>query len=153
MVRILVRAARPVLRDGIVAGAVAGVVSGAPSTVHALATGADPLAATTAAGAMLLRGETGTVRLVLAAVPVHAAISLGWGVVLAKALPRKNIGWGALAGLAIAALDLGVAQRLFPRVSALPLMPQVLDHLAYGAVAGFVLGRRQARRPSLVGRR
>jgi hypothetical protein len=138
------------LRNGIIAGAVAGVVSGAPSTVHALVTGGDPLEATAAAGAMLLPAETSTVRLVAAAVPVHAVISVGWGVVLAKVLPRKaTTAWGAVAGLAIAALDLGVAGRLFPRVKALPVAPQVLDHLVYGAVVGAVLARlhpRPARR-------
>jgi hypothetical protein len=136
-----------VLRDGIIAGAVAGVVSGAPSTAHALATGGDPLAATRAAGAMLLPNETGQARLLAAAVPVHAAISLGWGVVLAKVLPRKNTAWGAVAGLAIAALDLGVAARRFPRVGALPAVPQVIDHLVYGATVGFVLHRLVRARP------
>jgi hypothetical protein len=134
-----------VIREGIIAGAIAGVVSGAPSTAHALVTGGDPLEATKAAGAMLLPNETGGVRLILAAVPVHAAISLGWGVVLAIVLPRRNTAWGAVAGLAIAALDLGVAARRFPRVRALPVIPQVIDHLAYGATVGFVLRRLSGR--------
>ncbi len=129
------------IREGIIAGAIAGVVSGAPSTAHALATGRDPLAATKAAGAMLLPTETSGARLLMAAVPVHAVISLGWGVILARTLPRRSTAWGALAGLAIAALDLGIASRRFPRVSALPVVPQVIDHLAYGATVGFVLRR------------
>ncbi len=134
------------MRNGIIAGAIAGVVSGAPSTVHALATGGDPLAATAAAGAMLLPAETRTARLLAAAVPVHAAISVGWGVVLAKVLPRMApVGWGAVAGLAFAALDLGVAGRLFPRVRALPVVPQVLDHVLYGAAVGAVLTRLDSR--------
>ncbi len=133
------------IRDGLIAGAIAGVVSGAPSTAHALATGGDPLEAAKAAGAMLLPRETGGARLLLAAVPVHAAISLGWGVILARTLPRKSTAWGVLAGLAIAVLDLGIASRRFPRVNALPVVPQVIDHLAYGATVGFVLRRLSSR--------
>jgi hypothetical protein len=131
---------RSVLRDGILAGAVAGVLSGAPSTAHALLTRGDPLEATAAAGSLLLRRETSRARLLAAAVPVHAALSVGWGVVLSAVLPRRHpAAWGALAGLAIAVLDLSVAARWFPHVRALPLAPQVADHLAYGAIAGAVL--------------
>ncbi len=49
----------------------------------------------------------------------------------------------ALAGLAIAALDLGVVGRRYPRIRALATMPQVLDHVAYGATVGAVLSRRR----------
>jgi hypothetical protein len=128
------------IKRGLVAGAVAGVVSGAPSTLHALVTQGDPLEATVAAGSILLRGETRRGVLVLAAVPVHAALSLGWGVALAAVLPRRNPElWGAVAGLAIAALDLGVVGRKLPKIAALPVAPQVLDHLAFGACVGAVL--------------
>jgi hypothetical protein len=131
------------LKSGCVAGAVAAVPSGLPSTLHALATGRDPLEATKAAGSLLLRHETRTLPLVAAAVPVHAALSLGWGAVLARVLRRPTPLRGALGGLAIAALDLGVIGRRFPRVRALPLVPQLADHLVYGAVVGAVLrGRR-----------
>jgi hypothetical protein len=129
-----------VIKHGLVAGAVAGVVSGAPSTLHALATQGDPLEATVAAGSILLRNETRRGVLVLAAVPVHAALSLGWGVALAAVLPRRHPElWGAVAGLAIAALDLGVVGRKLPSIAALPVVPQVLDHVAYGVVVGWWL--------------
>lgn len=132
--------------DGIVAGAIAGVLSGAPSTVHSLATGGDPLEATAAAGTILLRNETRRSRLVLAAIPVHAALSLGWGVVLAKLLPRKGtVLWGAASGATIAAIDLGGFGGRFPRISQLPLVPQVLDHIAYGVIVGAVLVRVRRR--------
>jgi hypothetical protein len=139
---------RATVRDGLAAGAVGAVLSGAPSTLHALATRADPLDATLAAGAMLLPGERHGMRLVAAAVPVHVAVSLGWGEVLAATLPRRHtVAWGAIAGLGIAALDLGViARRWFPRVRALPQAPQVADHLAYGALVGAVLAVRRRRR-------
>lgn len=120
------------------------MLSGAPSTVHALATGRDPLEATKAAGAILLPGSRRALPLVLAAVPVHLALSLGWALVLERLGARGPVR-GAAAGLAIAALDLGVLGRRFPRVRALPLAPQILDHLVYGVVAGTVLERRRRR--------
>ena len=127
--------------DAIVAGGWAAVLSGAPSTVHALATGRDPLEATKAAGSVLLPRETRALPLLVAAVPLHLALSYGWAFALERARIRGVVR-GAAAGLAIAALDLGVAGRRFPRVRALPFLPQLADHLAYGAVAGFVLAHR-----------
>jgi hypothetical protein len=122
------------------AAAWAAVLSGAPSTLHALATGRDPLAATAAAGSILLPRETSRVRLVAAAVPVHLAVSLGWTLALDRAGVRTARA-GALAGLAIAALDLGVAGRRFPRVRELPLVPQLADHALFGAIAAHLLQR------------
>lgn len=132
-------------RNAIRAGAWAAVLSGAPSTVHALATGRDPLEATKAAGSILFPRECRTLPLVAAAAPVHLAVSFGWALVLAHLRVRGPFA-GAVAGLAIAALDLGVVGRRFPRVRALPLGPQILDHLAYGAVVGLMLERRHRRR-------
>ena len=133
------------LGDGIAAGAVAAVVSGLPSTAWAVAAGHDPLEATLAAGTLLLPNETRRARLVAAAAPVHATLSVGWAIVLARLLPpRRTVAAGALAGLGIAALDLGVAGRAFPRIRSLPLLPQLADHLVYGATVGFVVARRRA---------
>ena len=130
--------------DGVVAGGVAAIVSGAPSTVHALARRRDPFEAALAAGSMLLHRERRRGRLLVAAVPVHLALSVGWGVVLSCVLrERRAIPAGAAAGLAIAALDLGLVARLFPRVRALPLGPQLADHAVYGAAVGAVLRRRR----------
>ena len=128
--------------DALAAGAWAAVLSGVPSTLHALATGRDPLEATKAAGSILLPGERRTLPLVAAAVPVHLALSLGWALVLARLGVRGPLS-GAAAGLAIAALDLGVAGRAVPRVQALPLGPQLLDHAAFGAIVGARLARRR----------
>lgn len=133
--------------DGLVAGGLAALLSGAPSTMHALATGGRALEATLAAGTLALPRETRPLPLLLAAVPTHIAISLGWGVALALALPsRGTVGAGIAAGLGIAALDLGVVGRSSPRLRVLPLGPQLADHLAYGAVVGAVVARRRARR-------
>jgi hypothetical protein len=122
------------------AGAWGATLSGLPSTLHALATGRDPLEATKAAGSMLLPRETRTLPLVAAAIPVHLTLSFGWAVVLEQA-GRGGVARGTAAGLAIAALDLGLVGRRFARVRALPLGPQIVDHLAYGAIVGFALDR------------
>ena len=133
-----------VLKDGLAAGAVAAVVSGAPSTSWALAAGGDPLEATLAAGSILLPGERRRGRLLAAAVPVHLALSIGWALILSAVLPRRRaVSAGAAAGLVIAAFDLAVVGRLFPRVRALPLGPQLADHLLYGTTVGLVLARRR----------
>jgi hypothetical protein len=131
------------LADGLVAGGVAAVLSGIPSTVHALATGGDPLEATRAAGSIVLGEDATDDELLVAAVPVHLAISLGWGVVLAYALPRRpSVVRGVLAGFGIAALDLGVIGRRFPRLRRLSSGAQIADHVAYGVVVAAVLRRR-----------
>ena len=135
------------MRDGVVAGVFAGVLSGAPSTAYALARRRDPLESTLAAGSVLLPSETRRGRLAAAAVPVHAAISLAWALALARVLPlRRPALEGMAAGLVIAVLDLGVLARPFPRIRALPLGPQLADHVAYGVVAATALARRRDRK-------
>ena len=128
----------------VTAGAAGAIVGGLPSTAWALLAGRDPLEATLAAGSVLLPGETRRSRLLTAAVPVHLTFSFGWAFVLERVLPRgRELSGGAAAGLTIAALDLGLARRVFPRVRALPLLPQLADHFAYGLTVGFVLSRRR----------
>jgi hypothetical protein len=135
------------LRVGLRAGAVAAVLSGAPSTVHALATGRSPFDAVEAAGTLLLPDDAPPSARAAAGLIAHGAISLGWGVVLAAVLPRRRtVVWGALAGLAIAGLDLGVLGRPWPRIGALPTAPQVADHVAFGALVGAVVSRAGRRR-------
>ena len=130
----------------------AAAISGTPSTAHALLTGRDPLEAVWAAGSLLLGAERRPDRLLVAAVAAHLAVSLGWALVLSRALPdQRTLPVGALAGLAIAGLDLGVIGRRLPRIRALPLLPQLADHGAYGATVGAVLAaRRRARRGGAV---
>jgi len=125
------------------AGAVAAVVSGVPSTAWALASGRDPLEASVAAGSILLPQEERRDRLFVAAIPVHLALSVGWGVALAAVLPRQRTALaGAVAGLAIAAIDLGLVGRHFSKVAALPVWPQLADHVAFGATVGWMLRGR-----------
>jgi hypothetical protein len=136
-----------VVGDGVAAGLVAAVLSGLPSTVIAAVRGQDPLGSTRALGRIALPNEDRTVRLVLAAAPLHLGLSLGWGVVLASLLPRRRtVAWGAMAGLGIAALDLGLARRMFPSIRDLEIPPQVADHVAFGLVVGAVVSRRRAGR-------
>jgi hypothetical protein len=133
-----------VSRDAVAAGAIAALVGGAPSTAWALVSGADPLEPTLAAGSLLVPNERRRARLVLAAVPVHLVLSLGWAFVLERVLPRRHgIAAGTVAGATIAALDLGLVGRSYKRIRELPLAPQVADHLAYGATVGYVLSRRR----------
>jgi hypothetical protein len=127
------------------AAAWAATLSGAPSTLQALATGRDPLEATLAAGSILLPREERRTRLLAAAVPVHLALSLGWTVALDRA-GLRGARAGAIAGLAFAAIDLGLVGRRVPRVRALPLLPQLADHALFGAVAGYLLGAPTAAR-------
>lgn len=135
------------VRDALVAGAVASVVSGAPSTIHALVTRRDPLEATLAAGTLLVPRERRRGRLLLAAIPVHTALSVAWAAVLTVLLPRRRtVAAAPIAGLAIAALDLGLGGRRFPRIRTLTSPPQVADHVAYALTVGYVLVRRRSRR-------
>jgi len=116
---------------------VAALVSGVPSTAHAVATGRDPLAATRAAGSLLVGDDAAPSAQLAAALPAHLALSWFWSGLLARALPRDNRAlWGAAAGLAIAAVDLGTVGRRKPAVSRLPLAPQLADHALFGAVVG-----------------
>jgi hypothetical protein len=138
------------LRAGIRAGVVAGVLSGVPSTIHALATGRSPLESVAAAGTLLAPEDAPRPRLVATGMITHSAISVGWGAVLGLLLPRRApVLGGAIAGLAIAALDLGVIGGRFPRIRALPTLPQVADHVAYGLIVGLISSRS---RPSGPGR-
>ena len=132
------------MRDALRAGLTAAVVSGAPSTLIALARGEDVLDGARAAGTLLLPRETRTLPLLAAATPIHLALSLGWAVVLERAIPRgrEPLG-GLLGGFAIAALDLGVIGRRLPRIRALPQPRQWADHAAYGLTVGIVLARRR----------
>ena len=126
------------------AGLVAAAVSGAPSTIWTLLRGGDLTEGATAAGAVLLPRERRPFVLLAAAVPVHLTLSLGWAAVLARLLPRQHEPlWGGVAGLAIAAIDLGVIGRHLAPIRALDQPPQWADHVAYGLAVGIVLRARR----------
>jgi hypothetical protein len=133
------------VRAELEAGLLGAVVSGAPSTLVTLARGEDVLDGARAAGAIVLPREERTWVLLLAATPVHLALSLGWAAALGRVLPRgREPLWGTLAGAGIAALDLGVVGRRIPAIRRLPQGRQWADHLAYGLAVGLVLSARRA---------
>jgi hypothetical protein len=132
------------MNDALVAGCVGSLLAGIPSTTWALVHGDDVLDGARAAGAIVVRDEHRTPVLLAAAVPVHLALSLGWAAVLAATLPRGGEpATGALAGLGIAALDLGVIGRRIPAIRALAQPPQWADHVAFGLAVGVVLRLRR----------
>ncbi|MDQ6806422.1 MAG: hypothetical protein M3065_15975 [Actinomycetota bacterium] len=123
----------------------AALFSGAPSTLHALltqggarATGRYVYDATRAIGTLAPPGRPGLVRGTL----IHAAISAVCGEALARALPqRRSAAWGAAAGLAIGLVNVGLIGRRFPAIRALPLMPQLADHVAFGVLFALAADR------------
>jgi hypothetical protein len=119
------------------AGAVAAVLSGLPSTVHAALTGREVLAAARAAGTLMPGGKSD----VVAGVAAHLVVSAGWTVVLAAVNRRCGLGvlGGAAAGLVIAAVDLEFFGRRYSAIQELPRIPQWLDHVAFGAIVGGML--------------
>lgn len=123
------------------AGLAGAVFSGVPSTVVALARREDVLEAARAAGRIVLPRETRTPVLLAAATPVHLGLSVGWAAVL-DALDAGPLS-GLAAGLAIAALDLGVIGRRIPAIRELPQPRQWADHAAYGLIVGQWLRRRR----------
>jgi hypothetical protein len=132
------------LHEIALAAAVASVVSGVPSTAHAVLTGRPPLEAARAAATLLPRHHDRPG--VATGLFVHVVVSAGWGTVLGLVLPKRHtVAWGAAAGLAIAVLDLGgIARRRAPTVGALPQAWQWADHVAFGATVGWVLSRADA---------
>ena len=70
----------------------------------------------------------------------HAAITVLWTAVIA-AVPfaRRGVSSGAVAGVVIGAADLSLARRRFPAIAALPTVPQLLDHAAFGALVAATL--------------
>ena len=134
------------LHEIAVATAVASVLSGAPSTAHAMLNGRPPLEAARAAGALLPGRRGARSGGLLAGAIVHVGVSAVWGTVLGLVLPERNtVAWGAVAGLGIATIDLVVlGGRKVPALAALPQRWQWADHVAFGAITGWVLSRADA---------
>ncbi len=94
--------------------------------------------ATCAVGTLVPPGRPGLIRGAL----VHVGISLLCGEGLARTLPeRHSVIWGAGAGLAVGGINVGLIGRRFPAIAALPLVPQLADNVAFGAVFAFVVDR------------
>jgi hypothetical protein len=128
--------------------AVASVLSGTPSVVHALAVerslgGAARygLEATRAIGTVVPGGGPGLVR----GAVMHGVISVAVAEVLGAALPRGRsaVPLGALFGFGVGVVNLGlIARRFYPALAALPLRAQLADNAAFGAVFAAVADRR-----------
>ncbi|WIX82460.1 hypothetical protein QRX50_17675 [Amycolatopsis carbonis] len=116
--------------------------SGLPSTLHAVITRGDPLAATRAAGTLVPAGKAGLVRGAL----VHGLVSAGWTAALAYVDRRRplSVAEGVAAGAAIAVLDLEIVGRRNAAIRALPRGAQWLDHLAFGALTAVALRAARA---------
>ncbi|HEX2702199.1 MAG TPA: hypothetical protein VHM72_02060 [Solirubrobacteraceae bacterium] len=94
--------------------------------------------ATCAVGTLVPPGRPGFIRGAL----LHVGISVLCGEGLARTLPQsRSVIWGAGAGLAIGVINVGVIGRRFPTIAALPLVPQLADNVAFGAVFAFVVDR------------
>jgi hypothetical protein len=118
----------------------AGILSGVPSTLWALVTGADPWEATRAAGVVVVGEQAGWGTILAAATVVHGAMSAFWSCVLCAVLPRRHAAlWGAAAGALIAVVDIAVIGRMLPGIRDLAFGPQLADHLAFGGVVGAVM--------------
>ena len=138
---------RSILADAVWAAAIAGVLSGIPSTTWVFVTGGDLLEAGRAAGNLLLPATASAGALLAMVGVAHAGVTAFWSVVLSAALPRRHtLLWGAVFSLGIAALDLGVIGQFFPLIKALAVGPQIADHLAFGLVAAAVIAWRRRRR-------
>jgi hypothetical protein len=137
-----------VLLDWLIAGSVATALSGIPSTLYGVLTGADVAEPTRAAGAMLIAANSSDPQLFIAAAVVHIAVSFFWAAVLILILPRTFVVSGCvLAALLIGMLDLRViAPNFYPEVARLPFLPQMADHLMWGACLGLMLRHRWQRR-------
>src|SRR3954447_26766066 len=141
------------LGDALIAGATAAVLSGAPSTTVTVLRRERVLEAALAAGSILLPAERRTLPLLAADLAVHLTLSVGWRAFLRGAVPAGRELEGATIGaLAIAALDLKLIGRAFPRIRALPQGRQWADHVAYGLAVGAVLRTRRLGRATRAAR-
>ena len=123
------------------AAAVAGVLSGVPSTIHAVTTGRPLLEGARAAGELLGRPSVGR------GLAAHAVVSVWWAAIMSRLVPtRRQIMWSVLIGYLIARLDLDVvAPRRYPAITALHRRSQIADHIAFGVLVGAVLAHRDCR--------
>jgi hypothetical protein len=127
------------------ATAVAAVLGGAPSTLDAFRRNPELGSvvaylrdATCAVGTLMPPWKPGFVR----GSVIHVGISVVCAEALARTLPRKHsVAWGAAAGLGIGVVNVAVIGRRFPAIRALPLVPQLADNAAFGAVFALVLDR------------
>ncbi len=95
--------------------------------------------ATKAIGTLTPSGRPGFVR----GAVVHVVISVGAAELLGLALPReRSVAWGALGGLLLGVVNVGViARRFYPLIAELEFAPQIADNVAFGVVFALVADR------------
>lgn len=122
----------------------AGTAGSIPSTLLALATGGDWMAPVNAVAAMAGAQHLALLPRLCAAAGVHFAISAVWVWLLFALLPgHRTVIWAMAAGIMVAAVDLLIlAPLFFAGVASLPLFPQFVDHIVWGATAGALVKRR-----------
>ena len=129
------------LKCTLIAAIAAGILSGLPSTMWAVVTGGDIWEATLAAGAALVGADATFAQLLAAATVAHGGMSLFWAGVLCASLPKKwSIVCGTIAGVLIAVLDILIIGQAFPSIRELAFLPQLADHMMFGAVVGVLVG-------------
>lgn len=132
------------------ASAVASALSGAPSTAYAMATTRSRTAttdyvrdATTRIGVLMPPFRPGFAR----GAAAHVVISALAGEALGRALPRRHsVGWGAVAGLLMGVVNVGVIGRRIPAIAELPLAPQLADNVAFGMIFALVADHSRSHR-------
>lgn len=118
----------------------AAAFSGVPSMSVSVVRRDDVLESTRVIGRVVTRADDDRAAL-LVGVVAHVAISLGWTAVVRALVPREQTTLdqrafrGALLGAAIAVLDVCLIGRHMPEIRDLDALPQVADHLAFGALA------------------
>lgn len=122
------------------------LASEVPSTVHAVATGADWRRTDRAAGNLVLPASAPPARLLAVGTVLRVIDAANWGVVLSRWLDRRHpVAHGAGVGLGLFGFQYVLIGRLKPLVRQLPALPQLADHLVLGMVTGAALMRRWRR--------
>ena len=138
---------QPWFLDGLVAGALAWPLSELPSALDHRRTGRPWWSTDAAAATLLLPASRPVGERRLAGTAIRILVALNWGAVLSRWLDRRRpVLHGAGAGLALGLFEYGLVGRRRPLIRVLPPVPQLLDQVAFGAVAGAVLARRRRRR-------
>ena len=122
--------------EGVVAAAVLG---GTPSIAHAALTRGPRAAASYAVRATRAAGTLLGRPTLPRGVAAHLALSVACGELLARTT-RTVPGAGGVA-LLVGLGNLVVVGRRFPAIRALPLGPQLADHVAFGAIFAVVANR------------
>lgn len=100
------------------------------------------LRATRAVGTLAPPGRPG----LIAGTATHLGISVAFGQVLGRLLPRRHSAlWGAASGAAVGLVGAGAIGRRFDALRELPFVPQLADNIAFGVIFAVVVDRTDSR--------